>query len=881
MPGSRLGPYEIVSILGAGGMGSVYRARDPKLKRDVAIKALPDELSRDGAVLARFQREAETLASLSHPNIGSIYDLMELEGSRFLILELIEGETLAERIARGPIPIEEALPIARQITEALEAAHEKGVTHRDLKPANIKLTPSGLAKVLDFGLAKSPTSETNVSLSSTPTFAATMPGMILGTPAYMAPEQAKGRGTDRTADIWAFGCVLYEMLCGRPAFEGETVGEILAEVLKSEPKWERLPQDTPAAVRRVLIRCLKKDQRARLRDIGDARLELTEAESNDPQQVSVNAPPASRLKERLVWVALLLAALAGGFAGTRFRMPVESASELQVDIATAPSFAPGSMAISPDGQNITYIAEYEGHSQLWVRTLNSSRAKPLPGTNSATFPFWSHDSRNIGFFADAKLKKIDLERNTVQVLTNAVNGRGGTWNSNDVILYTPQSPGVIYRIPAAGGKPDAVTQIDQSQALYTLHVFPEFLPDGDHFLYYVSGSPQAQGIYVSSLTAPKPTRLLEADSAAVYTSSGYLLFVLKGSLVAQSFDASALKVSGPPISVAEGIAVNQGHASVSASSVGTVVYRAVEQDRAVANIHPAWFDRSGKELVAAPAGAVAGHWSMTLDGKALVTERTTNGNIDIWRMDFARGLLSQVTSNTSADTFPTWSPDGEHVVFTSNRKGLTYDLYSVSVNKPGTEELLLESSENKIATDWSADGQYVLYRNLSPDTGYDLWALPVDREGRKKGEPILVARTPGDERDGQFSPDGKWVAYQSNEAGSFEVYAQSFPGPGPKYQISRNGGAQVRWNPNGKELFYISPDAHLMSVPVRLDPSGKNIETGTAVALFLTALRGGEIQTTNRQQYAIATDGRILARSGAPLASTTPITLLLNWKPKN
>jgi dipeptidyl aminopeptidase/acylaminoacyl peptidase len=441
---------------------------------------------------------------------------------------------------------------------------------------------------------------------------------------------------------------------------------------------------------------------------------------------------------------------------------------------------------------------------------------------------------------------------------------------------------VLYRVPAAGGKPEAVTQIDQTQALYMLHVFPEFLPDGDHFLYYVNGSPQTQGIYVSSLTSPKPAKLLDADSAASYAASGHLLFLQKGVLVAEAFDPNQLKISGAPIPVADGVIVNQGHAAVSTSAAGPVVYRKYQPPSAEAvPAHAAWLKRNGEEF-APVMGGIAGHWSLGSDDKSFVTERTTNGNIDIWRVDVGRGVLSQVTMDPAADTFPTWSPDGEHVIFTSNRKGPTYDLYVGSINKPGGEALLLASSENKIATDWSLDGNYVLYRNLSPDTGYDLWALPVDKEGKKKGEPQLVDRTPGDERDGQFSPDGKWVAYQSNESGSFEIYVKPFPGPGAKFQVTRGGGAQVRWNRNGKELFYVAPDARLMSVSMKLDPAGKNFDAGVPTPLFLTSLRGGEVQTPNRQQYAISSDGqRIFTRAGGPTPSNVPITLLLNWKPKS
>jgi len=871
--GAKLGPYDILGTLGAGGMGTVYRARDSKLKREIAIKVLPQELMQDGNALARFQREAEALASLKHPNIGAIYDILQSDHSTFLVLELIEGETLQQKICRGAIPLEQALPFAKQIAEALEAAHEKGITHRDLKPANVKVTPDGLVKVLDFGLAKmsEPQAGAGTALSNQPTIAMSMPGMILGTPAYMAPEQAKGEETNRTSDIWSFGCVLYEMLTGHPVFEGATRSEILADVLKAEPDWQRLPAETPESIRRLLKRCLRKDPKTRLRDIGDARIEIAEALNWPASEApAVLVAPASRLKERFAWLLLAIVTLIAGGGAVRFLNGPAPTEETRVDIATTPTFQSTMTAISPDGRKLAYVAESEGHSQLWVRKLDSTSAKPLRGTNYAAYPFWSPDSRTLGFFADAKLKKIDTETSQIQILASAVNARGGSWNKNNVILFSPVSA-LIYRIPDSGGKSEPVTRGDQ--ALPPPHVFPHFLPDGQHFLFYAGNA-----VYASSLDDRKPMRLVDAEGPAEFASSGHLLFVQKGMVLAQAFDPVRLTLSGTAFPVAE-----QGPSGplpiVSVSAAGPIVFRQL-QPRAASMPYFAWFDRKGNEIERIDAFGANTHWALSRDSNSFAQERViTFYAPDIWRIDFMRGIRSQITNAPSADTFPVWSHDGQRVAFTSNRLGANFDLYVGLVDNLAGEELLLSSSENKIATDWSADGDYLLYRNLSADSGYDVWALPLDAKGKKNGEPIAVARTDADERDGQFSGDGKWVAYQSNETGSFEIYVQPFPGPGTKYQVSQGGGgSQVRWNGNGKELFYVGPDARLMSVPIRLDSM---IEHDTPVPLFRTSLRGAAVQSTDRQQYAISSDGmRILMRADAPEPNALPLTLILNWKSK-
>src|SRR3989442_6268456 len=494
--GKTIGSFEVLSIVGRGGMGEVYRARDTKLKREVAIKILPHEFSQDPDRVARFQREAEVLASLNHPNIAGIHSLEEAEGSRFLVMEFVEGETLSERIRRGPIPIEDALDIATGICEALEAAHEKGITHRDLKPANIKLTPDGKVKVLDFGLAKAiENAPTSATLSNSPTLmsvAATNAGMILGTAAYMSPEQAKGRPVDRRTDIFAFGCVLYEMLTGRPAFEGEDAPEILGRVVTAEPDWSRLPAGTPWLIQRLLRRALTKAHGQRLGDIRDARIEIEEA----PLPLGDAAAPSAR-RVRVRWLAAILAIVLAGLLATSallyLRQPPPP--EIRVEVNTPPAADLLSFAISPDGRRLVFSATNEGKSQLWVRRLDSVAAQPLGGTDGAIYPFWSPDSASVGFFADGKLKRIDIAGGAPQVLASASAGRGGAWNRDGTILFAPAVTSPLLKVSATGGEPVAVTRLGEGQPA---HKFPQFLPDGRHFIYFVFGGP-AQGVYAASL----------------------------------------------------------------------------------------------------------------------------------------------------------------------------------------------------------------------------------------------------------------------------------------------------------------------------------------------------------------------------------------------
>jgi serine/threonine protein kinase len=869
--GDKLGTYEIVGSLGAGGMGEVYRARDTRLKREVAIKILPDVFSRDRERLARFQREAEVLASLNHRHIAAIYDLVDVGPSPFLVLELVEGEPLADRIERGRIPIPEALRIATQLAEALEAAHEKGIIHRDVKPANIKITPDGSVKVLDYGLAKMREMEGGrADLSYSPTILATSPGMLMGTAPYMSPEQANGRPAGRSSDLWAFGCVLYEMLTGRRPFEGDTVTAILAEILKADPDWRRLPAETPEGIRRLLRRCLRKEPTLRLRDAGDARIEIDEARSSPELDGPVRQIPSTR-RERLAWASAFgLVTLIAVLLSVRAFRPAPAVPEARLEINTPPT-RDLSLAISPDGLKIVFAARSAGQSQLWLRSLDSPAARPLPGTERASTPFWSPDSRSIGFFADSMLKRMDIDGGSVRTLASAPAGLGGAWNGDGTILFSTNPGRPIFRIPAEGGELAAVTRFESPQQ--GSQSSPRFLPDDRHFLFFVSGSPEARGVYIGTLDGLDTNRLFDSDTPAAYTAAGQLLFIRQGQLLAQDFDTTRLVPKGTPSLIDEH--VNRGTA-LSASAAGPVVYRtpsAVSDQRQLV-----WIDRSGMEVgKVIYADTAAQGPSLSPVGRRVAVFRIASGNTDIWSYETERRTWERVTFDSSDDIYPLWSPDGTRIVFGSNRNGGTMNLYRKLLSAaPGSEELLLSTSQPKFPMDWSPDGRLVLYDSIDPKRGVDIWALPL--EGDRK--PFEVVQTAFNERLAQFSHDGKWIAYQSDKTGRFEIYIQPFPGPGGDSPVSTDGGAQVRWNPNGKELFYIAPDDRLMAVPIRVAADGKTVEAGTPVGLFATNV-GSTAINTNRQQYMVSADGRSFVMNSVPgAAGVSSITVILNWKPK-
>jgi serine/threonine protein kinase/Tol biopolymer transport system component len=875
--GQQVGSYTILSLIGIGGMGEVYRARHSKLERDVALKVLPAHLSQDPERMRRSEHEAKTLASLNHANIAAIYDLVESDGIQCLVLEYVEGQTLAQRLKRGHLSTTESLDIARQIAEGLESAHERGIIHRDLKPSNVMITADGKVKVLDFGIAR-------ILESEAPADAAAMArsatgAVVMGTPAYMSPEQAKGHNANRTSDVWAFGCVLYEMLTGMRAFNGDSPAEILDRVAQMEPDWNALPDETPSEIRKLVQRCLRKDAQQRLQNIGDARIEIDDARRG-PQthEQLTQRSVGGRRRIRLISAFALVTVIALVMAVRAFRSGPPP-PEMRLEITTPPTIAPWSLAISPDGQMIVFAATVGSENRLWLRPLSSGPARQLAGTDNAYLPFWSPDGRSIGFFADGKLKRIGIDGGVPQVLANAPLAKGGAWSRTGVILFAPNNSGPIFRIPAAGGQMEAVTQMREGS---TTHRFPQFLPDGRHFLYWAG----AEGaVYVATLDGPETRRVLKRSTpiggSAEYTT-GRLVFQRQTTLFSQRFDPVRLELMGDPSPVADHVP----DASWSVSEAGPIIYRT-----GPATYGPqrefVWFDGSGKmlEQVGDDSVNVALGLSMSSDGQHLAVGRLGS----IWLLELARAALTRFTRQSWIAAYPIWSPDGSRIVFGHYERGTAMDLYQKKTNGGGTEELLLRTPLNKSATDWSSDGRFLLYRSSDPKTGVDIWALPMSGanaspvgrsdqalDGDRK--PFAVVQTDDDERDGQFSPNGKWIAYQSNESGRFQIYAQPFPGPGTKKLISTNGGAQVRWRRDGRELFYIGLDGRLMAVPIRFSADGKTIELAAAVPLFPTRV-GDPLE--ERQQYSVSPDGqRFLMNIVSEEAAISPVTVILNYKPK-
>ncbi|HXQ26723.1 MAG TPA: protein kinase [Candidatus Acidoferrales bacterium] len=892
--GIKLGPYEIVSPIGAGGMGEVYRARDSKLGRDVALKVLPDAFARDAERMARFQREAKVLASLNHPNIASIYGLEDSGATHALVMELVEGPTLADRIRSGPIPIDEALRIAKQIAEALEYAHERGIVHRDLKPANVKVTSDDAVKVLDFGLAKAIEGDAaSIDIANSPTMSrmATMAGVLLGTAAYMSPEQAKGKAVDRRADIWAFGCVLYEMLTGKMAFQGETVTDTLAAVIRAEPDWSRLSAATPPHVRVLLRRCLQKDPKQRLRDIGDARIALEEVLSGAPQDASVGASALRR--PWFAWGAAAVFLLAfSGVSFVHFRerstAPAAEAIRFEIPVPEKTTLPPnGVFSLSPDGRQLAFFAAgADNIYRLWVRPLGSLEARPLPGSESPQFPpfIWSPDSRYIAFDAGGKLKKVDISGGPPQTVCDLrALEVGGSWNSDGVIILG-QAPGGLARVSAGGGSASPLTTLDSSRGEIQ-HVFPSFLPDGRHFIYLrTSIKPENSGVYIGSLDA-KPEeqdskRLLATTYGTAFVPSsdpgtGQLLFMRDGTLMAQPFDIHRMELVGEPATVAEQVGFFIDFGFFSASTNGVLAYRTGGSG---ATSQVTWFDRQGKALGTVGEPDYTTALSLSPDGtQAAVSRRDSIGfNETLWLLDLSRGASTRFTFGPSFDIDPIWSPDGKRIVFDSNRSGV-YDLYMKLASGVKDEELLLKSSENKRPTSWSRDGRFLLYTASDTKTAReDLWVLPL--EGDKKPFPFL--RTEFNNYAGQFSPDGHWVAYVSDESGHNEIYLRTFsPGSsgtaadaGGKWLISANGGSQPRWRRDGKELYYLAPDGRLMAVEIATNPV---LRAGVPKALFQTPPHAEIIRG---YQWDVTPDGTRLLYLAPTKQGAAPFRVVLNWQ---
>jgi len=889
--GSRLGHYEILTPLGAGGMGEVYRARDFKLGRDVALKVLPDAFARDPDRMARFQREAKILASLSHPNIAAIYGLEDSDHSNALVMELVEGPTLADRIKQGPVPSDEALRIAKQICEGLEYAHERGIVHRDLKPANIKVRNDDAVKVLDFGLAKAlDGDEHSQDISTSPTIShmATQAGILLGTAAYMSPEQARGKSVDRRADIWAFGCVLFEMLAGKCTFARETVSDTLASIIKEEPNWAQLPAETPMRVRVLLQRCLHKDPKQRLRDIGEARISLEEVLAGASEPSSGAVASASLSRAALPWAlfaaaVVVLAALV--FVRFREKPFAADAVRFQIPLPEKAVLGPtGSFAVSPDGRQLAFFAAgQDGVPHLWIRPLDSLEAHPLPDSGSTTNPapfFWSPDSHYIVFAAGSKLKKIAVSGGPAQTLCDiAGNAVGGSWNKDGVIIFG-QLPGGIMRVSASGGLPFPLTTLDPSRG-ETDHAFPSFLPDGRHFLYLRrSAQPENSGVYVGSLSvkpeAQDSRRLLATAFQPIYVpslnpESGQLLFMSEAKLQVQPFDASRPQLTGEPVSVAEQVGSYRDYGFFSASTNGVLVYRAAGAGNTVLT----WFDRGGKVVGTVEDRGDYATPAFSPDGSRAAIGRVDPviGNWIIWIFDFARGASARFTFGSTSAWFPVWSPDGNRIIFASDPKGV-YDLYQKSTSGATEEELLLTSNENKYPTSVSPDGHFLLYSSFDSNNKFSLWVLPIGGNAK----PIPFPTTEFGEIDGRFSPDGHFIAYRSDESGRFELYVRKFTrdfsaagfSTSGKWQVSYGGAVRQRWSPDGKELFYVTPDGKVMAAAVTLSPT---FQAGTPKQLFQAPAQPG------RPNGDITADGRrFLFPVPADPAAQPPFTVVLNWQ---
>jgi serine/threonine protein kinase len=826
--GTKLGPYEIRAPIGAGGMGEVYRAHDSRMGRDVAIKISAERFS------DRFSREVHAVAALNHPNICHLYDV----GSDYLVMELVEGPTLSERIQQGAVPLEEALEIARQLADALEAAHEKGIVHRDLKPGNIILRPDGTVKVLDFGLAKltdkTPSGE-QFEHSQSPTLdPVSRVGMVVGTAAYMPPEQARGKLVDKRADIWAFGVILYEMLTGERPFEGETVSDTLIEVATKEPDWEPIP----AQARRLLRRCLEKDPNRRLRDIGDAWFWLEDA----PAEEAADSPTKLGFWRFPAVVSAIGCLIAMAFAAGYYTRKLPDVRLIRFSFAPPFKTRAINLAVSPDGTRIASSGIDEDH-YLWLSSIDSSNPQKLPGTEGAMSPFWSPDGRSLGFVSGGALQKLNLDspQSPPQTVTSPANPfAGGTWSPQGVILFQAEQAGAgLSRIPAGGGTPEPATHLNAARK-EIVHRYPQFLPDGRHFIYWVwSALEENTGEYIGSLD--RAERLPEGPLVrtwreAHFAGPGYLLYLEGAVLMARRFDPSGLRFTGEPRALPEKIGRHwstTGHAMFSASSTDALVYQENVPQTATRIIVRG---RAGKVLrtIEAPPGS---QWPSLdpLGTHVAVQGEDENTVEDIWTIDLERGLASRLTARQGSNQRPVWSPDGQRIAFMSNRAG-AYDLYARNANGTGEDELLVKSPHTKFPAGWSADGKYLLYvESGNSDTRTSAWLLPM--EGDRK--PIPFLNTGFNVDDAKLSPvlddqGRQWIAYVSNETGSREVYVRPFPsggpdGPaGPAIRVSTAGGYHPFWRKDGRELFY-SVGPKQMAVDVKF---GKTTEIGVPHALF-------------------------------------------------
>ena len=861
-------------------MGEVYRARDTTLSRDVAIKILPAEFSADSDRLARFRREAHVLASLNHPNIATIHGIQDSDGVHALILELVEGPTLEDWIAlraarrstsnhssRSRNALGDSIAIARQIAEALDAAHERGIVHRDLKPANVKVAPDGRVKVLDFGLAKARDASERAT-QPTVTSLHTDDGVVLGTVPYMSPEQARGVAVDRRTDIWAFGCILYELLTGGPAFpSGETASDTLAAILARDPDWSALPESIPARLRRLVTHCLGKDPRERLRDIGDALPDLRDgADEAEP-----SAHPARRTNSAIALGALALVATVAAvyFAVAAMRPPTGVASSAFAVQAPEGGELTVGQPLSPDGKTLAFIAATSaGVPTVWVRALDSIAARKLGGTEGATDVFWSPDSQNLAFFADNQLKRIPAAGGATQVICSIDGPRGASWGSQNIILIGTQGP--LLRVSSAGGTPTPATTVDV-RAGDQFHQLPEFLPDGHRFLFSViSNGLSAQQAFVGSLDSSERRPIEGVHSGARYAATGHLLFKRDGALLAQAFDVDAAKLSGEPFQVADRLS-DPTRIPFSTSANGTLAYLPLGDGAVQSELR--WFDRSGALLGLVGKGTYH-NAELSPDGTRVAFDRNSLGNWDIWVLDFATGSETRITNNPAPEYLPVWFPDNRTLAFTSYRNGKFGQMFKNEIGGVAGDIPVQQSALEQRTSDLSTDGRYVAYEQseLADDGSYrppDLWALAV--EGGSA--PIRITNTAADERRPRFSPDGRWIAYDSNESGRREVYVQSFPQGGHRQAVSVGGGRTPRWMRDGSALFYLADDGGVMAISVTPMADG-GARFGAPTRLFRAEVQfDGLIDRV----FNVSADGRFLLQVAPANRAPPSIIVVQNW----
>ena len=877
--GSRLGPYQILAPLGAGGMGEVYKARDTRLDRVVAVKVLPTGVADDPQRRERFEREARAISSLNNPHICTLYDVGHQDGIVYLVMELLEGQPLNERLAKGALPLDQALQYAIQIAGALDAAHRSGIVHRDLKPANVMLTKAG-AKLLDFGIVKAVARGTGVTAAPT----LTAEGVLLGTLQYMSPEQLEGREADARSDVFAFGALLYEMLTGTRAFAGESQSSVIAAVLDREPPslLAKQPQ-TPPALDRVVRKCLAKNPDERWHTAHDLRDELQWIATG--YSTAVSSPAAGRSSRWLGWSAIALSLIAAIVIGgdVYLRRPAADTHVYRSTFAPpAPLTDFYALTLSPDGRHLamTAPAAAGGRSVLWVRALDSLSPQPLAETEGATGPFWSPDSRSVAFFADQKLKRIDASGGPVTIVADAAFGPGA-WSRDDVILFTPPlvageaSP--LFRVAATGGAPVPATVIDSKES-ESFHRFPSFLPDGRHFLFTTFTPTEPGRVFVGSLDSNERIRLFDSATNARY-AQGDLLFMRNDSLMAQPFDSSQLKLLAAAVPIAEKVRTvlcpGRAYGTFTVSDTGVLAFQG---GGAGGSSELVWFDRTGKQTSvlgerAWYAGCPGASAQVTLspDGAyATATISSAPGiSPDIWMVDTARGVRTRLTSDPAREYAGIWSPDGRTIAFSSNRNGHR-DLYQTSATGVGTDHVLRSDRFDKFPESWSPDGRFLLYFNVGPTApGHfsDIWALPLF--GDRKPFPFIESRF--DDRRSQFSPDGRWVAYQSDESGRSEVYVVPFPGRGGKFQISKSGGSEPRWRGDGKEIFFLDRNTLMVAA---VASNGNRFEVGSIQRLFDV-----KRPPAGFLPYDVSRDGQrfLVHVDEQPPMAGNPITVVVNW----